>query len=143
MSTSHKCVTHATVKHGLKTLVLSTIEHCLLHHATSCVSFRKVGHVKSTLATLAEEGPVARPFSNKTLADAEAHQQMMEIVSLPDRPWKWGNCWAKLLEAGLVLNADKTINLIGQGQPPSAITTDHRYRRFCQALSCRNGPVAC
>lgn len=51
-------------------------------------------------------------FSKKTLADAEAHQHMMEIVSLPDRPWKWGN-WAKLLEAGLVLNADNTINLIG------------------------------
>ena len=32
---------------------------------------------------------------------------------------------ADLLEVGLVLNADKTVFLTSQSQPPSTITTDH------------------
>ena len=130
--------------------LFATSCYIMLHHAspsgklgTSKVHWRPLRKKDQSHVQLSIAQTHSTIFSNKTLADAEGHQQMMEIVSLPDRPWKWGNCWAKLLEAGLVLNADETITLIGQGQPPSAITTDHGNSRFCQALSCRNGSVAC
>ena len=51
---------------------------------------------------------------------------------------------AELSEVGLLLNADKTVVLTSQSQPPSTITTEHGITlQSCQATSHRSGWVAC
>ena len=56
----------------------------------------------------------------------------------------WDSLVAELSEVDLLCNADNTVVLTSQSQPPSTITTEHGIRlKVRQATSHRNGWVAC